>query len=226
MVDLPSNHLCPYLAQHLHSLGSSKCPQHLLIKILKAINHLAHSQWKHRKKYVQKDGKPFEKAALALLDSQILEEFSLCHNSLPPSDQYHFSNCLLSLLSRSREYKKSWYLNVTAAGDQQLWRQAAEDSAHATQAAAQACPRGLHDQQPPCPLDPSWSPQIIFLSFVSLYLNLLGCRSPWCLRSSLCILLPYTPYSDLLLFEGITPYSRIDYSLQHPSSRQRLVLKS
>jgi hypothetical protein len=83
-----------------------------------------------------REGRPFEQTALALLHSQILEEYCLGYDSLPASDHYHFSHCLLSLLSRSHEYKKAWYLNVTAARDMQLRRQAPEDAAHATQEAA------------------------------------------------------------------------------------------
>jgi hypothetical protein len=57
---------------------------------------------------------------------------------LPPSDHHHFSHCLLSLISRSTEYKQAWYLNVTAARDRQLRRQAEADANHADQAAAHA----------------------------------------------------------------------------------------
>jgi hypothetical protein len=60
--------------------------QRLFTKILKAINHLVYTQWKHHNIYVREDGKPFEKAALELLDSKILEEYSLGHNTLPLSD--------------------------------------------------------------------------------------------------------------------------------------------
>jgi hypothetical protein len=76
MEGVPSKLWRPYLAQYLTSQGSSKCPKRLLTKILTAINHQAYSQWKHRNKYVHEDGKPFEQAALRLLDSQITEEFS------------------------------------------------------------------------------------------------------------------------------------------------------
>jgi Fe-S cluster biosynthesis and repair protein YggX len=60
MEGLPSNHWLPYLTKHLNSLGSAKCPQRLLTKILKNITKSAHSQWKHRNKYVHEEGRPFE----------------------------------------------------------------------------------------------------------------------------------------------------------------------
>jgi hypothetical protein len=82
MEGLPSGHWHPYLTQHLHSLGSAKCSQRLSTKILKTITNLVHSQWKHPNTYVHEEGRPFEQTALALLDSQILEEYSLGHYSL------------------------------------------------------------------------------------------------------------------------------------------------
>jgi hypothetical protein len=71
-----------YLAQYLDTQGSSKCPGRLLTKILKAINHLAYPQWKHRNKYVHQDDKPFEQSAIQLLDYQILGAYSRGH---PPT---------------------------------------------------------------------------------------------------------------------------------------------
>jgi hypothetical protein len=127
MEGLPSKLWRPYLQHYLYSQHSAKSPKRLLTRILKTTHTLAWSQWDHRNKIVHGVGNMRDKTALALLRSNIIYEFLLGPANLPPADHNHFTHCLHSLLTRTANYQKHWYLNVTAARRRHLRRQGMAD---------------------------------------------------------------------------------------------------
>ena len=120
---LPAKAWTTAQARHYKQMGVTKWTGKQWMKgLLKRLHKLAWGQWDHRNKVMYDPDEKKQQEATAILNSEILMEYSRGPLDLPQRDCSHFTTDLATILHKPLLTRQAWLVQVTEARHRQARR--------------------------------------------------------------------------------------------------------